>query len=72
MVLVGNESTKFQDFNQISRLVFVSFQDACKRDSGGPLVSRFGTKSTIVGVVSWGLGCAAATYPGVYTRLKNN
>ena len=47
-------------------------QDACKRDSGGPLVSRFGTKSTIVGIVSWGLGCAAATYPGVYTRFKNN
>ncbi|XP_023343911.1 transmembrane protease serine 6 [Eurytemora carolleeae] len=46
-------------------------KDACKRDSGGPLVSRFGTKSTIVGIVSWGLGCAAATYPGVYTRVSS-
>lgn len=46
--------------------------DTCQGDSGGPLVSG----STLVGVVSWGYGCAgegedapSRLTPGVYTRL---
>jgi trypsin len=45
-------------------------QDACKRDSGGPLVAKFGTRLVLVGLVSWGQGCAEAKYPGVYTRYN--
>ena len=45
-------------------------QDACKRDSGGPLVQAEGGKNTLLGVVSWGQGCAEARYPGVYTRVS--
>jgi len=40
-------------------------KDACQGDSGGPLV--VGEK--LVGIVSWGLSCALADYPGVYSNV---
>jgi len=41
--------------------------DACQGDSGGPLI----TSGYVVGVVSWGNGCAFANYPGVYASVPN-
>ena len=56
--------------------------DACQGDSGGPLARYDGTPSgpdggptpadfdALIGIVSFGRGCADPSYPGIYTRLS--
>ncbi len=49
-------------------------EDACQGDSGGPLIvtgsSIQGADDLLVGVVSWGIGCAHEHFPGIYARVS--
>lgn len=37
----------------------------CIGDSGGPMM----VNGVVIGITSWGLGCARSGYPGVFTRV---
>ena len=43
--------------------------DTCQGDSGGPLMVADGPSFVLVGITSWGIGCADFGFPGVYARL---
>lgn len=50
-------------------------KDACYGDSGGPLLLQQSTSTkksdyVVVGLVSWGRGCARGNQPGVYTKVS--
>ncbi|CAB3389065.1 Hypothetical predicted protein [Cloeon dipterum] len=44
--------------------------DSCQGDSGGPLFLAGG--GAVVGVASWGNGCANPFFPGVYTDVAQH
>merc|ERR1711994_966513 len=49
-------------------------KDACQGDSGGPLVAsdpmKYGAMS-LIGVVSWGYGCAGVDALGIYAEVSH-
>jgi len=65
-------ATKYSGQNTITTRMFcaaASGKDSCSGDSGGPI---FNSAKTLVGGVSWGIGCAEAAYPGVYANYGNS
>ncbi|XP_063977340.1 transmembrane protease serine 9-like [Diachasmimorpha longicaudata] len=44
---------------------------ACSGDSGGPLIAKNGSRSEVVGIVSWGImPCGSVGAPSVYARVS--
>jgi len=47
-------------------------KDTCQGDSGGPMFTKTSDKYRQIGITSFGYGCAAAGYPGVYTEVNSS
>ena len=47
-------------------------KDTCQGDSGGPIFALAGGTYTQIGITSWGIGCGASGYPGVYAEVNNS
>ena len=45
-------------------------KDSCAGDSGGPMTRSQGSEMVLVGLVSWGVGCALPGTPAIYTRVS--
>ncbi|KAM9277677.1 trypsin I-P1-like [Cariama cristata] len=70
-VLSSSECSKAYPGQITKNMICLGFmeggKDACKGDSGGPVVCN----GQLQGIVSWGIGCAQTGNPGVYTKVCN-
>ncbi|CAF1023716.1 unnamed protein product [Brachionus calyciflorus] len=79
LTLYGKESCRtYTDFNidiQICAGELAGGKDTCQGDSGGPLFFKDNynneEKNVLLGITSYGQGCALKNTPGVYTRVGN-
>jgi secreted trypsin-like serine protease len=45
-------------------------RDTCQGDSGGPMFVRPGGAFVQIGITSFGVGCGAPGFPGVYAQVS--
>lgn len=74
--IVSNDTCRTPNPSLLDSMICAGLEaggkDSCQGDSGGPLVVPDGNSGYIqVGVVSFGLGCAAPNTYGVYTRVSS-
>ncbi len=72
--LVSRETCNTSYPNKITdRMVCAGYpeggKDACQGDSGGPLIAELNGQKILVGIVSWGQGCARPNKYGVYSNV---
>ena len=68
----GNYSNSDISNNMVCAGDFNGGEDACQGDSGGPLImTNSDGEYELIGIVSWGYGCAQAGYPGVYSKIHS-
>ncbi|XP_039738630.1 plasma kallikrein isoform X2 [Pteropus medius] len=73
--LVTNEECqkRYRNYEITKQMICAGYKeggkDACKGDSGGPLVCKHNGIWHLVGITSWGEGCARSEQPGVYTKV---
>ncbi|XP_077648740.1 coagulation factor XI isoform X5 [Urocitellus parryii] len=73
--LVSNEEcqTRYRGHKITNKMICAGYQeggkDACKGDSGGPLSCKHNEVWHLVGITSWGEGCAQRERPGIYTNV---
>jgi secreted trypsin-like serine protease len=48
----------------------IAGEDSCNGDSGGPMTRAQGPERVLVGLVSWGKGCALPGLPALYTNVS--
>jgi serine protease len=62
--------SKFNNNSMVCAGYKQGMKDACQGDSGGPLFTETPNGDVLIGVTSWGEGCARAGVYGVWTRLS--
>ena len=69
----GNYGSSYDALHMLCAGVPGGGKDACQGDSGGPLVMPTPGNPTVpllIGVTSWGNGCALNGYPGLWSRVS--
>ncbi|XP_051820992.1 coagulation factor XI-like isoform X2 [Antechinus flavipes] len=73
--LITNEDCQmsYREHKITNKMICAGYEegkkDACKGDSGGPLSCQQNGIWHLVGITSWGEGCARPGRPGVYTKV---